>query len=43
MFKITTESGKQIIASEDHLFPTESGEKNIKSGLCLKDKLFINN
>lgn len=42
MFKITTESGKQIIVSEDHLFPTETGEKNIKSGLCLKDRLFIN-
>jgi len=43
MFKITTESGKQIIASEEHLFPTESGEKNIKSGLCLGDRLLINN
>lgn len=43
MYKITTESGKTIVCSEDHLFPTESGEKNIKSGLCLEDKLFINN
>lgn len=41
MFKITTESGKQIIASEDHLFPTESGEKSIKKQLSLKDRLFI--
>lgn len=44
MFKITTESGKEIIASEDHLFPVESGkEKNIKNGLCLQDKLQIYN
>ncbi|CAB4162432.1 Intein N-terminal splicing region [uncultured Caudovirales phage] len=42
MYRITTESGKEIICSEDHLFPTEDGEKNIKSGLCLEDKLFIN-
>ena len=42
MYRITTESGKEIVCSEDHLFPTEDGEKNIKSGLCLEDKLFIN-
>ena len=42
MYRITTESGKEIVCSADHLFPTEEGEKNIKSGLCLKDKLFIN-
>ena len=39
MYRITTKSGKQIICSGDHLFPTEDGEKNIKGGLCLKDKL----
>jgi replicative DNA helicase len=42
MYRITTESGKQIIASEDHLFPTEHGEKNITKGLCLEDRLYIN-
>lgn len=42
MYRITTESGREIVCSADHLFPTEDGEKNIKSGLCLKDKLFIN-
>jgi len=43
MYKITTESGKQIICSEDHLFPTEHGEeKNIRNGLCLADRLLIN-
>lgn len=42
MYRITTESGKEIVCSADHLFPTEHGEKNIKSGLCLQDKLFIN-
>lgn len=42
MYKITTESGKQIICSEDHLFPTEQGEeKNIRNGLCLADRLLI--
>lgn len=43
MYRITTESGKEIIASEDHLFPTETYEKNIKQGLCLADRLYINN
>ena len=42
MFRIRTESGKEIIASEDHVFPTDSIEKNIRNGLCLEDKLFIN-
>jgi hypothetical protein len=41
MFRITTESGESIIASEDHLFPTENGEKNIRGGLCLEDRLHI--
>lgn len=41
MYRITTEDGSSIIASQDHLFPTETGEKNILNGLCLGDKLFI--
>jgi len=32
-YKITLEDGKQIICSEEHLFPTENGEFNIKEGL----------
>ena len=32
-YKITLEDGKEIICSEDHLFPTENGELNIKEGL----------
>lgn len=43
MYRIHTESGKTIVASADHLFPTENGEKNIANGLCLKDRLFIKN
>jgi len=41
MYRIKTESGKEITASEDHLFPTETGEKNIKGGLGLQDRLFV--
>ena len=32
-YKITLEDGKEIICSEEHLFPTENGEFNIKEGL----------
>ena len=32
-YKITLEDGKEIICSEEHLFPTENGELNIKGGL----------
>ena len=32
-YKITLEGGKEIICSEEHLFPTENGEFNIKGGL----------
>ena len=32
-YKITLEDGKEIICSEEHLFPTENGELNIKEGL----------
>lgn len=43
MYRITTEGGHEIVCSEDHLFPTNNGEKNIKGGLCLQDTLLINN
>jgi hypothetical protein len=32
-YKITLEDGKEIICSEEHLFPTENGELNMKEGL----------
>jgi intein/homing endonuclease len=32
-YKITLEDGKEIICSEEHLFPTENEELNIKEGL----------
>ena len=32
-YKITLEDCKEIICSEEHLFPTENGELNIKGGL----------
>jgi archaellum biogenesis ATPase FlaH len=32
-YKITLEDGKEIICSEEHLFPTENRELNIKGGL----------
>jgi len=38
-YKITLEDGKEIICSEEHLFPTQTGEMNIsgglKEGMCL--------
>ena len=33
VFKITTKSGKTVLCSEDHIFPTADGEKSIKNGL----------
>ena len=38
-YKITLEDGKEIICSEEHLFPTQNGELNIKGGL--KDGMCI--
>ena len=32
-YKITLEDGKEIICSEEHLFPTQNGEVNIEGGL----------
>jgi replicative DNA helicase len=32
-YRITLEDGKEIICSEEHLFPTDTGELNIKGGL----------
>jgi replicative DNA helicase len=42
-YKITTKSGKEIICSEEHLFPTNGNqkEKSILTGLKVGDKLWI--
>jgi replicative DNA helicase len=43
VYKITTKSGKQIICSANHLFPTEDGKlKSIDDGLNVGDNLLIN-
>jgi len=39
MYKITTKSGKTIICSGDHKFPTHNGLKSINTGLKKGDKL----
>ena len=41
VYEITTKSGKKIICSSKHIFPTVDGEKNIKSGLSIGDLLFV--
>jgi hypothetical protein len=38
-YEITTRSGKKIICSEDHKFPTDKGIKSIKNGLSIGNKL----
>ncbi len=38
-FKITLASGKTIVVSADHVFPTNVGRINIKSGLSVGHKL----
>jgi hypothetical protein len=40
-YKITLEDGKEIICSEEHIFPTENGEINIKRGLTEGMKLLV--
>ena len=40
-YKITLEDGKEIICSEEHLFPTQNGEVNIKGGLNEGMYLFV--
>lgn len=41
VYEIATKSGKKIICSAKHIFPTASGEKNILSGLAVGDHLFV--
>ena len=38
-FKIKTKLGKEIIVSEDHVFPTNNGRMSLKSGLKIGSKL----
>lgn len=40
-YKIRTKSGKEIVVSEDHAFPTERGRISIKDGLQVGDKLNV--
>ncbi len=40
-YKIKTKSGKEIICSGEHIFPTTEGEKCINTGLKTGDKLYI--
>lgn len=40
-FKIKTKSGKEIICSSNHIFPTPNGQKSIDSGLKIKDTLYV--
>lgn len=37
-YKIKTKSGKEIICSADHQFPTNNGRKSINDGLCVGDR-----
>ena len=41
VYEITTKSGKKIICSDKHIFPTTEGEKTILTGLTIGDKLFV--
>lgn len=40
VYKIKTKSGKEIICSSKHLFPTENGLRNIENGLSAGEKLY---
>lgn len=42
VYKITTKSGKEIICSENHVFPTQDCDKSISGGLKVGDTLFVN-
>ena len=39
-YKIKLKSGKTVICSENHIWPTTNGEKTIKTGLQIGDTLF---
>ena len=39
-YKIKTKSGKQIVCSKEHIFPTNLGYKSIEDGLTVGNRLF---
>lgn len=41
VYKITTKSGKTITCSERHVFPSDSGEKSIRTGLSVGSMLMV--
>lgn len=41
MYKIKTKSGKEILCSEEHIFPTKNGDKSLKTGMHIGDFLLI--
>ena len=40
VYRIKTRSGKEIVCSDKHLFPTTQGLRNIQSGLKVGDQLY---
>jgi replicative DNA helicase len=40
-YKITLKNGQTVVCSKDHMFPTPSGEKSLKTGLKLGDCLLV--
>lgn len=40
VYRIRTKSGKEIVCSDKHLFPTKDGLRNIQNGLKVGDTLF---
>lgn len=41
VYKITTKSGKTIMCSDRHVFPSDSGEKSIRTGLTVGSMLMV--
>lgn len=39
-YKITTKSGKEIVCSAKHIFPTQSNERSLETGLVVGDYLY---
>ena len=40
-YLIKTKSGKEIVCSDNHLFPTNKGEISINTGLSINDKIIV--
>jgi len=41
LYKVTTKSGKSILCSEEHIFPTKNGDRSLKTGMGVGDFLLI--